>query len=129
MCLPIHLLSTCAYLLNDQDLLKKAARFIIKNKGKFKDDNQEWKEFQKQHSLCFVQLMNIIMFEDTKENSTNRPPAAPASRKRPAAASAEEGEASTSTRVRPMMRLQRGTRVRINPDSQQLFNAWIMNMF
>ena len=51
-----------AYLTDNDELLKKALKFIQNNNGQFQD-NEDWKEFQKSHPQCFVKMMGFLMFQ------------------------------------------------------------------
>ena len=56
-----------AYLINDEELLKKATKFIGKNRGTFKDENPQWNEFKNAHPKCFVKMMEFMMFENQND--------------------------------------------------------------
>ena len=52
-----------AYLIDDDDLLKKATKFVTKNRGTFKSNDSEWDAFTKSHPECFVKMMQFMMFD------------------------------------------------------------------
>ena len=50
-----------AYLIENDDLLKKASEFIAKNHGQFQN-NEEWQQLQRSHPQLLIKLMNLVMF-------------------------------------------------------------------
>ena len=50
-----------AYLMDNDDLLMEASKFIGKNQGQFQD-NEEWQQLQKSHPQLLIKLMNLVMF-------------------------------------------------------------------
>ena len=50
-----------AYLIENDDLLKKASEFIAKNNGQFQN-NEEWQQMQRSHPQLLIKLMNLVMF-------------------------------------------------------------------
>ena len=50
-----------AYLIENEDLLKKASEFIAKNHGQFQN-NEEWQQLQRSHPQLLIKLMNFVMF-------------------------------------------------------------------
>ena len=63
-----------AYLINDEELLKKATKFIGKNRGTFKDENPQWDEFKNAHPKCFVKMMEFMMFDNQNDPITQPQP-------------------------------------------------------
>ena len=60
-----------AYLINDEELLKKATKFIGKNHGTFKFENPQWDEFKNTHPKCFVKMMEFMF--DNQNNPMFEP--------------------------------------------------------
>ena len=51
-----------AYLMDNDELLMEASKFIIKNPGKFQD-NEDWQQLEESHPKCFAKMMKFIMFQ------------------------------------------------------------------
>ena len=51
-----------AYLMDNDELLKNASKFVKDNSGEFQD-NADWQELKKSHPQCFVKMMEFIMFQ------------------------------------------------------------------
>ena len=51
-----------AYLMDNDELLKDASKFIRNNPGEF-EDNEDWQQLEKSHPQCFIKLMKFIMFQ------------------------------------------------------------------
>ena len=50
-----------AYLMDNDDLLKEASKFIGKNQGQFQN-NEEWQQLRKSHPQLLIKLMDLVMF-------------------------------------------------------------------
>ena len=59
-----------AYLMDNDDLLIEASKFIQNNRGKFQD-NEDWRQFEESHPKCFVKIMRFIMFQKLEKVSLN----------------------------------------------------------
>ena len=53
-----------AYFLDDNKLLKSTALFIHRNIGSFQE-NPDFNSFRRTHPQCFVQIVNLMMFDDS----------------------------------------------------------------
>ena len=51
-----------AYLMDNDELLMEASRFINNNPGKFQD-NEDWQQLEESHPKCFAKMMKFIMFQ------------------------------------------------------------------
>ena len=51
-----------AYLMDNDELLKNASKFVKDNSGEFQD-NADWQELKKSHPQCFFKMMEFIMFQ------------------------------------------------------------------
>ena len=47
-----------AYLIDDQDMFKKASKYLLKNKEQLKG-TPEWNAFKKEHSDCMIEALAI----------------------------------------------------------------------
>ena len=47
-----------AYLIDDQDMFKKASKYLLKNKEQLKG-TAEWNAFKKDHSDCMIEALSI----------------------------------------------------------------------
>ena len=59
-----------AYLMDNDELLIEASKFIQNNRGKFQD-NEDWQQFEESHPKCFVKIMRFIMFQNWDNFSLN----------------------------------------------------------
>ena len=50
-----------AYITDADDLMKKSVEFLADNRNSLQN-SEEWTNFQKDHPMCFVKMMNLQMF-------------------------------------------------------------------